>query len=184
MFFNLLSNASEAAGPNGLVALSTLDTPAGICIQCEDSGPGVPPELESAIFEPFVSRRTGGFGLGLAVVRQIVAAHHGAIRVGRADGAARDSACASPPSAPTQRAAMSTVTVLVVDDESHMRRVLEIMLKQLGHRVLSAGDGAQALEVLEREKVDLVLTDLRMPVLDGIGLLAAWRRGRWAFLPS
>ncbi len=68
---------------------------------------------------------------------------------------------------------MSTVTVLVVDDESHMRRVLEIMLKQLGHRVLSAGDGAQALEVLEREKVDLVVTDLRMPVLDGIGLLAA-----------
>jgi two-component system response regulator AtoC len=68
---------------------------------------------------------------------------------------------------------MNSVTVLVVDDEAHMRRVLEIMLKQLGHRVLCAADGAQALGVLEREKVDLVLTDLRMPVLDGIGLLAA-----------
>ena len=67
---------------------------------------------------------------------------------------------------------MSTVTVLVVDDEAHMRRVLEIMLKQLGHRVLVAGEGAQALDVIEREKVDLVLTDLRMPVLDGIGLLS------------
>ena len=66
---------------------------------------------------------------------------------------------------------MSTVTVLVVDDESRMRRVLEIMLKQLGHRVILAADGAQALELLEREKVDLVLTDLRMPVVDGIELL-------------
>jgi len=66
----------------------------------------------------------------------------------------------------------NVVTVLVVDDEAHMRRVLEIMLRQLGHRVVGAADGAQALAVLEREKVDLVLTDLRMPVLDGIGLLA------------
>ena len=66
---------------------------------------------------------------------------------------------------------MNNVTVLVVDDESHMRRVLEIMVRQLGHDVLSAADGAQALETLEREKVDLVLTDLRMPILDGLGLL-------------
>ncbi len=66
---------------------------------------------------------------------------------------------------------MNTVTVLVVDDEAHMRRVLEIMVRQLGYNVASAADGAQALQVLEREKIDLVLTDLRMPVLDGIGLL-------------
>ena len=66
---------------------------------------------------------------------------------------------------------MQNVTVLVVDDEAHMRRVLEIMVRQLGHDVLSAADGAQALQTLEREKIDLVLTDLRMPVLDGLGLL-------------
>lgn len=68
---------------------------------------------------------------------------------------------------------MNSVTVLVVDDEAHMRRVLEIMLKQLGHRVASAPDGAQALAMLQNMKIDLVLTDLRMPVLDGIGLLTA-----------
>jgi len=66
---------------------------------------------------------------------------------------------------------MNNVTVLVVDDEAHMRRVLEIMVRQLGHKVLSAAEGAQALQILEREKVDLVLTDLRMSVLDGLGLL-------------
>jgi two-component system response regulator AtoC len=68
---------------------------------------------------------------------------------------------------------MTSSTVLIVDDEAHMRRVLEIMLRQLGYRSLSATDGRQALEVLEREQVDLILTDLRMPVLDGMGLLEA-----------
>jgi two-component system response regulator AtoC len=68
---------------------------------------------------------------------------------------------------------MTSSTVLIVDDEAHMRRVLEIMLRQIGYRSLSATDGRQALEVLEREPVDLILTDLRMPGLDGMGLLEA-----------
>lgn len=83
VLFNLLGNACEAAGPTGRVALSTSDAPDAVLILCEDDGPGVPPELESTIFEPFVSRRASGIGLGLAVVRQIVAAHAGSIQVGR-----------------------------------------------------------------------------------------------------
>ena len=66
---------------------------------------------------------------------------------------------------------MKQVHTLVVDDEAHMRRVLEIMLAQLGHVVDTAPDGRQALEILQRERFDLVLTDLRMPGLDGLGLL-------------
>jgi two-component system response regulator AtoC len=68
---------------------------------------------------------------------------------------------------------MIPASVLVVDDEPHMRRVLEIMLRQLGHRVHLAADGLQALAVLDGATVDIVLTDLRMPVLDGLGLLQA-----------
>jgi two-component system response regulator AtoC len=78
---------------------------------------------------------------------------------------------------------MNPITVLVVDDEAHMRRVLEIMLRQMGHRVLCAADGAHALAQLEEEPVDLVLTDLRMPVLDGLGLLAAMA-GRGLAVPT
>ncbi len=68
---------------------------------------------------------------------------------------------------------MMPSSILVVDDEAHMRRVLEIMVGQLGHRVCTAANGRQALEVLDSTPIDLVLTDLRMPVLDGIGLLKA-----------
>lgn len=94
VFFNLLSNAAEAAGDSGLVAMATIDSPGGICIECDDSGPGVPSALENAIFDPFVSRRAGGFGLGLAVVRQIITAHDGTIRVGKSRwGGARFTIC-------------------------------------------------------------------------------------------
>jgi two-component system, NtrC family, response regulator AtoC len=69
--------------------------------------------------------------------------------------------------------------VLVVDDEPAMRRILEIMLGQLGHRVVSAADGRQALQCMQDESFDLLLTDLRMPVLDGVGLLQAMRQQGW-----
>ncbi len=88
--FNLLNNASQAAGDTGIVELSTRDEAAFLCISCEDGGTGIPPELKDRLFDPFVSGRTGGFGLGLAVVRQVVSAHGGQIEVGtsRLGGAA------------------------------------------------------------------------------------------------
>jgi len=65
--------------------------------------------------------------------------------------------------------------ILVVDDEPKMRRVLEIMLQKMGHRVLSAGNGVEALAVFQAHAIDLVITDLRMPEMDGIELLASLR---------
>ena len=65
--------------------------------------------------------------------------------------------------------------VLVVDDEPHMRRVLEIMLHQAGHEVFAAGNGREALEILRGNPVDLVITDMRMPEMDGIALLTRLR---------
>ncbi len=70
---------------------------------------------------------------------------------------------------------MTNQCVLVVDDETKMRRLLEIMLRQMGYEVLQAGDGRQALEILQEQVVDLIITDLRMPELDGIGLLRQLR---------
>jgi len=66
--------------------------------------------------------------------------------------------------------------VLVVDDEPHMRRVLEIMLHQAAYEVVAAGNGREALKVIRQSPVDLVITDLRMPEMDGIELLACMRK--------
>lgn len=66
--------------------------------------------------------------------------------------------------------------VLVVDDEPHMRRILEIMLRKAGHLVFIAGNGREALQVLRENPVDLVITDLRMPEMDGIALLTRLRQ--------
>ncbi len=70
---------------------------------------------------------------------------------------------------------MSNQSILVVDDEAKMRRLLEIMLTQMGHIVHQAENGQAALDFLSDHTVDLVITDLRMPELDGIGLLRMLR---------
>ena len=70
---------------------------------------------------------------------------------------------------------MSSQRVLVVDDEPKMQRVLEILLRKLGHEVLLAADGQAALTLAQSVPVDLVMTDLRMPGMDGIALLSALR---------
>ena len=68
---------------------------------------------------------------------------------------------------------MTRRRILVVDDEVKMQRILEIMLQDMGHEVLRAGNGREALAVIEHEPVDLILTDLRMPQMDGVALLRA-----------
>ncbi|HVQ65812.1 MAG TPA: response regulator, partial [Terriglobia bacterium] len=70
---------------------------------------------------------------------------------------------------------MTKRRVLVVDDEPKMQRVLEIMLKRMGHEALLASDGQAALRIAQSLPLDLVLTDLRMPGMDGIALLSALR---------
>jgi len=70
---------------------------------------------------------------------------------------------------------MTRATILIVDDEPHMRRILEMMLEGFGHRVLSAGSAEEALSTLGAEHVDLVLSDLQLPGMSGLDLLSRIR---------
>ncbi|WP_292782986.1 sigma-54-dependent transcriptional regulator [Methylophilus sp. UBA6697] len=67
-------------------------------------------------------------------------------------------------------------TILAVDDEPHMRRLLEISLRQAGYRALSAGNGREALELIQQQQIDLVVSDLHMPGMSGLQLLSAIRK--------
>lgn len=67
-------------------------------------------------------------------------------------------------------------TILAVDDEPHMRRLLEISLRQAGYRALSAGNGREALELIQQQQIDLVVSDLHMPGMSGLQLLEAIRK--------
>ncbi len=73
-------------------------------------------------------------------------------------------------------------TILVVDDEARFREILGLALQRAGHRVLAAGDGRAALALLETETVDVVMSDLRMPQMDGRSLLTAVKQ-RWPNVP-
>lgn len=80
---NLLLNAMQFIPPHGLVRVRLTRTEGHHCLHVEDNGPGVDPDLEAHIFDANVSGRTGGTGLGLALVRAVVIAHDGQIEVGR-----------------------------------------------------------------------------------------------------
>ncbi len=70
---------------------------------------------------------------------------------------------------------MTAKYILVADDEPKMRRVLEMMLQRMGHHVLSAANGREALTLFSNSPVDLVIADMRMPETNGLELLAAFR---------
>jgi PAS domain S-box-containing protein len=160
-----------------------------VAIVVEDTGVGIAPELQQRIFEPFVTTKPvgQGSGLGLATVFGLVEQWHGWIEVQSAPGKGAiftmylphhptESRPASPP--PGEQVARRDETILVVDDETAVRKSIRRMLAWKGYTVLEAADGADALRMLDHMpgRVNLVLTDLVMPVLDGRGLIAALRQ--------
>ena len=155
-----------------------------------DTGLGIPKELVERIFEPFYSTKSPekGTGLGLSTTLGIVRSHGGFMRVqsrlGEGSvfsvflpvaGSTREEA---PPSAPSAELRAHGQTVLVVDDEPAVREILRQILTSLGLQVRVANDGRAALEQILNSSVPFaaIITDLHMPVMDGIALAREARR--------
>jgi two-component system NtrC family sensor kinase len=154
-----------------------------------DNGPGIPTHLRARIFEPyFTTKPTGiGLGVGLAVSLGIVEAHEGTLTVAcPAQGGAEFSitlplgavdASAVESSFPL-KADPSRRTILVIDDEPEIRETLADILVAAQHRVVTVASGREALQHMAVEHYDVILTDVRMPDLDGRALYQEIER-RW-----
>ena len=164
-------------------------------LRIADTGTGMPPELLPKIFEPFfTTKEVGkGTGLGLSTVYGIVKQSGGYIFADSVPGQGTTFniylpvhvATASEPekatirSAPPRRTAWGTGTILLVEDEDMVRAVAERALSRQGYTVLTASDGEQGLEVLDRtEKVDLLISDVVMPNMDGPAMVREARAAR------
>ena len=165
-----------------------------ICIVVADNGPGIPEHLRARIFEPyFTTKPTGmGTGVGLAVSMGIVEAHGGTLAVDCPPGGGAAftimlpvyGAAGARESAPHADAAIGNRRrVLVVDDEAQIRETLSEILSGAHHRVVTASSGREALERLAVEHYDAILTDIRMPDIDGRALYEEIER-RWPGLAS
>jgi PAS domain S-box-containing protein len=199
--WNLLSNAVKFTPSGGRVEVRVRRAGSQTEVAVSDTGQGIEPEFLPHVFERFrqadmgTTRRHGGLGLGLAIVRHLVELHDGTVTAesggqGRGStfkvrlpvravrGAGQPAACAEQPArtgggfeAPAATPTLEGVKVLVVDDEADARRLLTEVLSSRGAEVLTAASADAALELLQTWRPHVLLSDIGMPDGDGYELI-------------
>src|SRR6266478_398737 len=189
VFLNLFSNAIHAmktARGHGTLTVRSVPRGSEVLVEVEDDGPGIPSEHLGRIFDPFFTTKAAGSGtgLGLSLAIGVVEAHGGRMHAENLRGTGArfsvylpigDEAEAAPVEAPAHPLpAVAAADVLVVEDEDSLRGLLTEVIHGLGHQVVEATTGEEALARLQREwAYDLVMLDLRLPDVDG---QVVWQR--------
>ncbi|MFN6978865.1 MAG: ATP-binding protein, partial [Gemmobacter sp.] len=188
---NLVSNAVKFT-ETGAVGITIAAAPGGpVVLTVEDSGIGMTEAQCARIFDDFeqadssVTRRFGGTGLGMSIVRRLVGMMGGTIAVASRPGQGTrvtvtlplPEAAEAPPAAPAETALvdLAGLRILAADDSATNRTVLRAMLRTFGVEAVIVEDGRAAVEAWAPGRFDIVLLDISMPVLDGLGALAAIR---------
>ncbi|MFL6845111.1 MAG: PAS domain S-box protein [Allosphingosinicella sp.] len=190
---NAAFNARDAMPTGGKLTLRTRPAGAEVLVEIADTGTGMSDEVRNRAFEPFfTTKRVGeGTGLGLSQIHGFAAQAGGRAEIRSAEGEgtairiylpATEKAPGRAAEAPTARAPRRDLCVLLVEDNDHVREFAEHLLDELGYRVLSAACAEDALEILEKEPVDLLFSDVVMPGLSGVEL-ARLARKRFPSLP-
>ena len=191
---NVLVNAEQALdrapGRARRIKITTRLGRGGVALCVADNGPGIKPEHIDRIFDPFFTTKPPGegTGLGLSLVHSIVTEHGGSMRVESGAGRGAEFVIELPVAhtgtaaydslrMETAARAARPLTVLVVDDERSIRDLLVRSLTRRGHAVLEAREGQEALRLLSdpNAQIDVIVSDVRMPGLDGEQLLAHLR---------
>jgi PAS domain S-box-containing protein len=197
--WNLLMNAVKFTPAGGRIEVSLRRSRETVEMSIVDTGEGISRDLLPYVFDPFrqgdssSTRRHGGLGLGLALVRQLVELHGGQVR---AESAGKNSGATFTVTLPlaasatgdtmtrpealeesTPSTALRGVRVLVVDDDAEFLELAALMLRPAGADVRTASSAFRAYEVIESWQPSVILTDLAMPVEDGFMLLDSLRTG-------
>ena len=203
VLLNLCVNARDAMPKGGTLAIHmenvmfdevyagmNLEARPGpyVCIKVEDTGTGIPKEIQDKIFDPFFTTKAlgKGTGLGLSTTLAIVKSHGGFINYQSTPGKGTAFKVYFPAN-PTLDDAEDEVMeqsklprghnelVLVVDDEEPIRNLAQKVLTRFGYRVLLAADGAEAVSLYapRQKEIDVVITDMAMPIMDGPATIVA-----------
>jgi PAS domain S-box-containing protein len=185
------ANNPDAGTSSGMPGKS--GTTGMLVIEVRDTGIGIPESMLATIFEPFTqvedaaSRRHGGAGLGLSIVRRIMALMGGEVSMTSVEGQGTTLTLRVPAAtaegAPRSGAeeggltgtAVSGGRLLLAEDDHVNRLTVTWLLEKMGYQALAVGDGAAALAALRTERFDAVLMDVQMPVMDGMQATAAIR---------
>ncbi len=196
---NIIINAYHAMGNGGVLSISAKEVNGEVALVICDTGCGIPRDNLERIFEPFFTTKgvwgddsdVPGSGLGLSVVHGIVSSLGGRIEV---DSKVDEGTCFTiyipiPPEGMEKvtyfaenlvpshiEHAAKSLKILVIDDEREIAEGISKLLEARGHNVTSAYDSSKALEKIENERFDLVITDLLMPGLSGEHILARCQR--------
>lgn len=189
---NLLSNAIKFTDTGGHVEVCLARRNGEVEISVADSGQGIKPEFLPLVFDRFrqedgsISRRHGGLGLGLAIVRHLVELHAGSVdaqsagegkgakfivRLPIREGSLIPRVTETPSGGIVSAAMLMGVRLLVVDDDPGARELISGMLEGFGAQVSTAESGQQAMSLLFAQRPDVLIADLGMPGMDGYTLI-------------
>jgi two-component system CheB/CheR fusion protein len=199
---NLLSNALKFTPGGGTIGVLVARDDGSVRVDVADSGQGIAPDFLPHVFDMYgqsmavTTRSTGGLGIGLALVREILALHGGRVDVfseGSGKGARFSfwlplldaGALPKPPAQASVDESMTGLRILVVDDMQDMLDVFVSLLEANGATVFAAAGADGALRILARENIDLLISDVSMPEIDGYEFLRRVRADpRHAALPA
>jgi signal transduction histidine kinase/CheY-like chemotaxis protein len=190
LIMNVCGNAIKFT-VEGVVSINASYVDNRLALSIKDTGVGIPQASLEEIFQPFAQvessadRRFGGSGLGLSIVKRLVVLLGGDIDVESELGVGTEFKLALPMEPVSEsefqankglatqlpllkRFPSQGATILVTDDNAVNRQIARQLLTKLGHKVLEARDGSEAIETIRRGNIDLVLMDVQMPVMDGL----------------